>query len=164
MSIDNLQNEVVKAPFSRRVGVAITDLFILLFTFLIFNTYILSPIVASTTTYTKATDEYKEVLLDSNLYILNESKKDTISQRSLKNTYFINFCYMLGSYLYYRHHIGINDENTTYSSGMLSYQDINAFTKVFEKYPYLIFMPIDEISMNLLGELYNKQQEAFKNR
>ena len=72
MPIDNLQNEVVKAPFSRRVGVAITDLFILLFTFLIFNTYILSPIVASTTGYTKATDEYKEVLLDSNLYILND--------------------------------------------------------------------------------------------
>lgn len=72
MPIENLQNEVVKAPFSRRVGVAITDLFILLFTFLIFNTYILSPIVASTTGYTKATDEYKEVLLDSNLYILND--------------------------------------------------------------------------------------------
>ena len=33
MPIDNLQNEVVKAPFSRRIGVAITDLFILLFTF-----------------------------------------------------------------------------------------------------------------------------------
>lgn len=72
MPIDNLQNEVVKAPFSRRVGVAITDLFILLFTFLIFNTYILSPIVASSTSYTKVTDEYKEVLLDSNLYILND--------------------------------------------------------------------------------------------
>lgn len=110
-------------------------------------------------------DDALEVDADNNnLYILNESEEDVISQRNLKNTYFINFCYMLGSYLYYRHHIGINDENTTYSSGMLSYQDINAFTKVFEKYPYLIFMPIDEISMNLLGELYNKQQESFKNR
>lgn len=78
MPIDNLQNEVVKAPFSRRVGVAITDLFILLFTFLIFNTYILSPIVASTTSYTKATDEYKEVLLDSNLYILNDKNYQEI--------------------------------------------------------------------------------------
>ena len=99
---------------------------------------------------------------NNNLYILNDFKEDVISQRKLKNIYFMNVCYILGSYLHYMHHIGINDENTTYSSGMLSFQDINAFTKVFEKYPYLIYLPIDEVSMNLLGKLYNEQQEVFK--
>lgn len=72
MSIDIVKNEVVKAKTLRRVGVAITDIFILFFMFLIFNTYIISPIVATTTSYTKITEEYKQVILESNLYILTD--------------------------------------------------------------------------------------------
>ena len=69
MSIDNVKNEIVKAPLFRRIGVAITDLFFLFFLFLILNSYVLSPIVALTTSYTKITEEYKEVILNSNLYV-----------------------------------------------------------------------------------------------
>ena len=72
MSIDNVKNEIVKAPLFKRIGVAITDIFFLFFLFLIFNTYILSPIVVATTSYTQITEEYKKVMLDSNLYILDD--------------------------------------------------------------------------------------------
>ena len=113
----------------------------------------------ATTLYPSDTDKDYS---DDYLYILNDSKNIVYSQRELKNRYFLNFCFMIGAFIYYSHHIGIKEENSIYSNGMLSYQDINAFTRVFEKYPYLLYLPIDDISMNLLGELYNQQQEQFK--
>lgn len=119
-----------------------------------------SVVKVSTTLYPSDTDkEYS----DDYLYILDDSNEVIYTQRELKNRYFLNFCFMIGSYLYYIHHVGLKEENMIYSNGMLSYQDINAFTRVFEKYPYLIYLPIDDNSMNLLGELYNQQQEQFKN-
>ena len=100
---------------------------------------------------------------DDILYILNDASDTRLTQNELKNKYFINFCFLIGAYLYHCNNISIKEENKLYSNNFISYQDINAFTKIFERYPYLIYLPIDETSMNLLGELHNKHQEEFKN-
>ena len=98
-----------------------------------------------------------------NLYILeNYSVDESYNQRIIKNSYFINFCYMIGSYLYCCKNNLVKEENKPYSNGMLSYQDINAFTQIFQNYPELIYLPIDEVNMNLLGRLYNEHQANFR--
>jgi len=91
---------------------------------------------------------YPDTKEDDYLYILDNTIENEITQNMLKNLYFLNFCYIIGSYLYYSNNIINKDKK-------LTYQDINKFANIFENYPYLIYLPIDDISMNLLDELYN---------
>ena len=77
MSIDTVKNEIVKAPLFRRIGVAITDIFFLFFSFLILNTYVLSPIVVATTSYTQITEEYKKEI---DLEFLRDDINDLIKR------------------------------------------------------------------------------------
>lgn len=69
MSLDNeIKHEIVKAPIFRRIGAFITDIFIVLFLFLIFNTYVFSPIFANVFSYQENVIRYQEIMVDSNLY------------------------------------------------------------------------------------------------
>ena len=65
------------------------------FPFLILNTYVLSPIVVATTSYTQITEEYKKVMLDSNLYILDDGSYleiiDTYDEEKQTERNFYNY-------------------------------------------------------------------------
>ena len=69
---------------------------------------------------------------------------------------------MLGSYLYSCNNGIVREDNKPYSDGMLSYQDINAFTTLFKNMPWLIYLPINSDSMNFLGNLFKQQQESYR--
>lgn len=99
---------------------------------------------------------------NKSLQITDDIEELTLQQRHIKNTYFINFCYMLGSYLYSCNNGIVREDNKPYSDGMLSYQDINAFTNLFKNMPWLIYLPINSDSMNFLGKLFKQQQESYR--
>lgn len=69
MEVKQMKNEIVKAPFLRRIGAAITDLFIVLILFLIFNSYIFQPIFSKPFDIENKTQEYKQIMIDSCLYV-----------------------------------------------------------------------------------------------
>lgn len=71
MSINNdvIKNEIIRPTVMKRVGVAITDFFFLLLLFLVFNSYIISPLFAKTANYIETVESYTQRMLDSHLYI-----------------------------------------------------------------------------------------------
>lgn len=68
-----LNHEIVKAPLFRRIGAALTDIFLALIVFLAFNSYVFTPLFANSFSYYENLEVYEEIMLESNLYYQDDN-------------------------------------------------------------------------------------------
>ena len=66
---DTINNEIVRPTVTRKIGIAILDIFLLFFTFLVLNSYIISPAFANRANYIQTIEAYTQRMVDSNLYV-----------------------------------------------------------------------------------------------
>ena len=68
-----MKNEIVKAPFLRRIGATITDIFLVVVLFLIFNSYVFQPMFTKAFDIESKTETYRQIMIDSHLYVSLEN-------------------------------------------------------------------------------------------
>lgn len=69
---DNINHEIYKVSFSRRISALIFDLFLIVFVFLLINTFVMSPLLAIPFDYDNNVQLRNEIMIESNLYYKNE--------------------------------------------------------------------------------------------
>ncbi|MGN1295143.1 MAG: RDD family protein [Bacilli bacterium] len=102
--------EFKKAGILKRIIATTIDIFILLLTFFIAFAFIVGPIFSATTTYDKVNEDYMNLLVDSSLYVKDES---TNMLRVVSSSYDEHLTYFYTNYDDINNYYNLKEEQTT---------------------------------------------------
>lgn len=158
---NHIQNEIVRPTTIRRIGIAITDFFLFILLFLIFNSYIISPLFAESANYVKTVESYTQRMLDSHLYVKSNNTIveliDTYDDKTDEKAFYLNVDQKITKFYIDFANDGINIE--TYNK---SKQDSQYFNVVDDEYVIKNEVTIERIRTFFNSE-YEKALTLFNN-